>query len=83
MTAAQVKAAEEATKAIIARNVPVFAKTAPLSQAKAVPGVRAMFDEHYPDPVRMVSVGLPIDQLLGDHNGKLGFTVPVEFCGGT
>lgn len=83
MTPAQVKAAELATKAVIEKNSPVYAQTAPLVKAKAVPGVRAMFDEHYPDPVRIVSVGLPVDKLLADENEKLGYTVPVEFCGGT
>jgi len=40
----------------------------PLDEAKAFPGVRAMFGEVYPDPVRVVMVGEDCS---------------VEFCGGT
>jgi len=37
----------------------------------------------YPDPVRVISVGIPIDQLLADPNGPGGSSTSVEFCGGT
>jgi len=37
----------------------------------------------YPDPVRVVSVGIPIDQLLADPDGPGGSSTSVEFCGGT
>jgi alanyl-tRNA synthetase len=46
----------------------------PLAEAKAIPGVRAVFGEKYPDPVRVVRVG------EGDHAVA---TAVVEFCGGT
>ena len=55
----------------------VAATTMPLAQAKGIAGVRAMFGEKYPDPVRVISVGTT-DPL---HAATLA--TPVEFCGGT
>lgn len=83
MTVQQIRAVEDVTKSVISKNSPVYAKNAPLNVAKTVNGVRAMFDEHYPDPVRIVSVGIPVDELVSDPKGPLGMTAPVEFCGGT
>ncbi|KAL0274298.1 UNVERIFIED_CONTAM: hypothetical protein PYX00_006755 [Menopon gallinae] len=83
MTVQQIKAVEDVTKSVISKNSPVYAKNAPLNVAKTVNGVRAMFDEHYPDPVRIVSVGIPVDDLVSNPTGPLGMTAPVEFCGGT
>ena len=50
----------------------------PLSDAQKIPGVRAMFGEKYPDPVRVVTVGG--DPEGGDFDGA---QFPSEFCGGT
>lgn len=83
MTVQQIKSAEDTTKGVIAKNCQVYAKNTPLNIAKTINGVRAMFDEHYPDPVRIVSVGVPVEDLVKDPKGPLGMTGPVEFCGGT
>ncbi|CAH2219240.1 alanine--tRNA ligase, cytoplasmic [Pelobates cultripes] len=55
----------------------------PLAAAKAIQGLRAVFDETYPDPVRVVSVGIPVDLLMADPTGPGGSSTSVEFCGGT
>eukprot|EP00584_Thalassiosira_punctigera_P009395 CAMPEP_0172543494 /NCGR_PEP_ID=MMETSP1067-20121228/13874_1 /TAXON_ID=265564 ORGANISM="Thalassiosira punctigera, Strain Tpunct2005C2" /NCGR_SAMPLE_ID=MMETSP1067 /ASSEMBLY_ACC=CAM_ASM_000444 /LENGTH=979 /DNA_ID=CAMNT_0013329921 /DNA_START=178 /DNA_END=3113 /DNA_ORIENTATION=- len=68
MTAAQLKDAEAYVRDAIAQSLPVTAEVMPLADAKAVPGVRAMFGEVYPDPVRVV---------------RVGDDASVEFCGGT
>lgn len=62
---------------------PVYAMEAPLAAAKAIQGLRAVFDETYPDPVRVVSVGIPVQDLLDDPNSAAGALNSIEFCGGT
>ena len=50
--------------------------TMPLAEAKKIAGVRAVFGEKYPDPVRVVMIGsLPSPGVPGDGS--------IEFCGGT
>ncbi|OTF70272.1 alanine-tRNA ligase, cytoplasmic-like protein [Euroglyphus maynei] len=83
MTSAQVKEAESIAREMIDRNEIVYAKESPLSMAKAVKGLRAVFDETYPDPVRVVSIGVPVDDLLKDPSSPAGMNTSVEFCGGT
>ena len=67
----------------IEQNLPVYSKEVPLATAEQILGVRAVFGEKYPDPVRVVSVGVEIDDLLSDVKNEEWKTVSVEFCGGT
>ncbi|VDM38110.1 unnamed protein product [Toxocara canis] len=83
LTAAQVHEAEKIAQQMIETRVPVFAKDAPLAEAREVNGLRAVFDEAYPDPVRIVSVGVRVEELLADPRSDLGMNTAVEFCGGT
>jgi len=83
MTSDQIAEAEAIVRNVIAKGQPVHAKLASLADAKAVAGLRHMFDENYPDPVRVVSVGVTSDELLADPNGRHAFETSVEFCGGT
>ncbi|PAV57350.1 hypothetical protein WR25_00301 [Diploscapter pachys] len=83
MNPKQVKEAEEICQTVIETRKDVFAKETPLSQAKEINGLRAMFDEAYPDPVRVVCVGTPVEELLKDPQSELGLNTTVEFCGGT
>ena len=79
----EVKRAEEICQETIAKKLGVYAKETPLAVAKAIQGLRAVFDETYPDPVRVVSVGKSIEDLIADPNGPSAFDYSVEFCGGT
>ncbi|KRT80774.1 tRNA synthetase [Oryctes borbonicus] len=83
MTVDQVKATETISKEIVARNEEVFAKESSLALAKTINGLRAVFEETYPDPVRIVSIGVPVETLESDPFGPAGTQVSVEFCGGT
>ncbi|EDO36689.1 predicted protein [Nematostella vectensis] len=81
MTPEQVKSTELFSKEIVTSDLPVFAKEVALAQAKDVQGLRAIFDEVYPDPVRVVSIGASFDEL--QPNPQAGYKYSIEFCGGT
>jgi len=53
-----------------------------LDKAMEIVGLRAMFGETYPDPVRVVSVGTEVHDLMTEGNEE-GLKNGVEFCGGT
>lgn len=83
MTVKQVKEAEQYAQQLIDSKGQVYAKNSPLGDAKKIKGLRAMFDETYPDPVRVVAVGTPVEQLLQNPDAEEGQNTTVEFCGGT
>jgi alanyl-tRNA synthetase len=64
-------------------NLGVFAEETPVAAAKAIRGLRAVFGERYPDPVRVVSIGVSPRDLLAKPDSDLGRKHSVEFCGGT
>lgn len=74
---------EERSAGYIKQNSEVYAKDVPLATAREIEGVRAVFGETYPDPVRVVSVGVPVEDLLADVKNPEWRKVSVEFCGGT
>jgi len=61
----------------------VNAKEVSLEKAKEIYGVRAVFGEQYPDPVRVVSIGATVNDLLENPTKKEWYDCSVEFCGGT
>jgi len=83
MTVKQVKEAEQIAQKMIQSDVPVYARETGLSVAKGIQGLRAVFDETYPDPVRVVSIGIPVETLEADPTSPAGLETSVEFCGGT
>ncbi|XP_066289348.1 alanine--tRNA ligase, cytoplasmic-like isoform X8 [Branchiostoma lanceolatum] len=83
MTTAQIKEAENICNEVIKKNEQVYAKESALAQAKAIQGLRAVFDETYPDPVRVLSIGIPVEDMLADPANPAGTITSVEFCGGT
>jgi alanyl-tRNA synthetase len=68
--AEQLRQVEQLVNERVLADEPVAARVMPLAEAKEIPGVRAVFGEKYPDPVRVISVG-------SDASAS------VEFCGGT
>ncbi|VDN50802.1 unnamed protein product [Dracunculus medinensis] len=83
LTIEQIKRIEEIAQDLINRKVKIFAKEIPLAQAREINGLRAVFDENYPDPVRVVSVGIEIESLLANPNSDAAHNTAVELCGGT
>lgn len=60
MTVDELEAVESIVEAVVTANLPVYSEVVPLKQAMEIVGLRAVFGERYPDPVRVVSVGRPV-----------------------
>jgi alanyl-tRNA synthetase len=74
---------EDRSTAYIRQNCKVYSTDVPLAIAHQIEGVRAVFGETYPDPVRVVSIGVPVEELLENVKNKDWQKVSIEFCGGT
>ncbi len=72
----QIAEVERLVNEKIYADLPVTPVTMPLEEAKKLPGVRAVFGEKYPDPVRVLMIGAK-----KPHEAALDNSI--EFCGGT
>jgi len=68
LTGKQLEQIQDYCQTVIADDLEITSNVLPLDEAKALPGVRAVFGEVYPDPVRVV---------------RIGEDTSIEFCGGT
>eukprot|EP00478_Filoreta_tenera_P000652 GABV01000657.1.p2 GENE.GABV01000657.1~~GABV01000657.1.p2 ORF type:complete len:242 (-),score=121.73 GABV01000657.1:22-747(-) len=48
-----------------------------------IKSLRAVFGESYPDPVRVISIGKSVDELVEDPQNDAWMDFSVELCGGT
>ena len=83
MTADEIKRVEVMVREQIGLKLAVDTREVALAEAKAISGLRAVFGEVYPDPVRVVSVGPKIDDLLATPGNPEWKNYSIEFCGGT
>ncbi|ROT43605.1 tRNA synthetase class II [Sodiomyces alkalinus F11] len=83
ITLAELKEIEDRSRGYIKQNGKVYAKDVELDRAREIFGVRAVFGETYPNPVRVVSVGVDVDTLLANPENPEWRKYSVEFCGGT
>ncbi|KAF5325876.1 hypothetical protein D9611_000208 [Ephemerocybe angulata] len=67
----------------IKKNVKVFSKELDLQTAQKIPGLRAVFGETYPDPVRVVTLEYDVETIASDIENPKWRGTSVEFCGGT
>ena len=67
----------------IHKNVKVYSKDVGLKPAFRIPGLRAVFGETYPDPVRVVSLMYDVDEIERDMENPKWRGTSIEFCGGT
>lgn len=74
---------ESLVKQRIADDLAVFAEEVPQKEALKINGLRAVFGEKYPEIVRVVSIGVPVAELLRDPGNARWRQYSVEFCGGT
>ena len=67
----------------IKKNVKEYGKDMDLKSAQKIPGLRAVFGETYPDPVRVVSLEFSVDEISADIENPKWRSTSIEFCGGT
>lgn len=67
----------------ISKELKVYREQVPLEKAKEISGCRHMFGEKYVDPVTVVSVGVPVEELVKNPVNEEWKDYPIEFCGGT
>lgn len=67
----------------VRKNVAVYSREVTLELAHKIPGVRAVFGEKYPDPVRVVSLQYDVEDIEKDIENPRWRTTSIEFCGGT
>ncbi|XP_011926782.1 PREDICTED: alanine--tRNA ligase, mitochondrial isoform X5 [Cercocebus atys] len=81
LTPEQLRAVENTVQEAVQQDKPVYMEEVPLALTAQVPGLRSL-DEVYPDPVRVVSVGVPVAHAL-DPASQAALQTSVELCCGT
>ncbi|XP_004624159.1 alanine--tRNA ligase, mitochondrial [Octodon degus] len=81
LTPEQLRTVEGTVQEAVQQDKPVYMEEVPLELTACIPGLRS-FDEVYPDPVRVVSVGVPVAHAL-DPMSQAALQASVELCCGT
>jgi len=80
---ADIEKIEAICEDFINRDLKVYTKEVQTAIGKQIYGIRAVFGEVYPDPVRVVSIGFDVDEVIKDTSNPKWRTTSMEFCGGT
>ncbi|MGD8454476.1 MAG: alanine--tRNA ligase [Phycisphaerae bacterium] len=83
LTPDEIERVEQLVNADIQRNLRIDYKVVPQTDALKINGLRAVFGERYPDMVRVMSIGVPVDDLLAKPDNADWRKYSIEFCGGT
>jgi alanyl-tRNA synthetase len=83
LTSAQIAEVQDIVVSKIKEAVPVHAEVVSLNSASQINALRKVFGERYPDPVRVISVGVPVQDLMADPTNPNWRSIAIEFCGGT
>ncbi len=83
VTLEEIKKIEQMSNDDIRKDLKTYTKDVDLDLAREIEGVRAVFGETYPNPVRVVSIGVDVDELLKNPKNPEWRKTSVEFCGGT
>ncbi|KAM7135218.1 alanine--tRNA ligase, mitochondrial isoform 2-T2 [Molossus nigricans] len=81
LTSEQLRAVEITVQEAVRQDEAVYMEEVALAHTAHVPGLRSL-DEVYPDPVRVVSVGVPVAHAL-DPASQAALQTSVELCCGT
>jgi alanyl-tRNA synthetase len=83
ITEDQLARAEELVNKLITADLPVYTQVVEKNRALEINTLRAVFGEQYPDNVRVVSIGVRVEDLLKNPKNPDWMKHSVEFCGGT
>jgi len=83
ITEEQLARVEELVNRLVAADLPVYTQVVAKERALEINTLRAVFGEQYPDQVRVVSIGVPVEDLLANPKNPEWMKYSVEFCGGT
>ncbi len=83
ITEEQLARVEELVNRLIAEDKPVYTQVVEKNRALEINTLRAVFGEQYPENVRVVSIGVPVGDLLKEPKNPEWMKHSVEFCGGT
>ncbi len=79
----QIQCVEDKVHEVIARRWPVYTAEVLLEEARRIFSLRAVFGEKYPEHVRVVSIGVPVAELLAQPEKQRWREFSIELCGGT
>eukprot|EP00835_Amoeboradix_gromovi_P005296 NODE_485_length_7794_cov_0.605848.p1 type:complete len:869 gc:universal NODE_485_length_7794_cov_0.605848:3209-5815(+) len=82
-TTKELQSIEDLINKDIEKNHRVHYREVELNIARLISGLRAVFNEQYPDPVRVVAIGVDLDEVLLDPMNVKWREYSIEFCGGT
>ncbi|XP_029417451.1 alanine--tRNA ligase, mitochondrial isoform X2 [Nannospalax galili] len=81
LTTEQLQAVESTVQEAVGQDKAVYMEEVPLAHTAHIPGLRSL-EEVYPDPVRVVSVGVPVAHALAAAS-QAALQTSVELCCGT